>query len=366
MARPVLTLAASAVATWVLLATLWSPAAGADPPRPTNFESRVLTVEPPARAVTVEVVGGDAFLALTVARGHTVTVPDYGDDGSEYLRVLTDGTVQVNETSAAHEANDGRYGSGATRDAPDDGADVGAGDADDEPRWVTVATDGRHAWHDHRIHLMVPDHLAVVDARGRVDLGGDDGTWTVPLVVDGTDTVVRGELVRHPAPWGWPWWLLAAVTAGLVAAGAGFPVGWRPAGLVLGVGLLVVAAAATGLSVAVYAAAPPGAGATVSAMVLAGTAGLAAAAVVTVQGVATRKGLSAQRVGGITRTGLAAGASTLGWWAVARRAVWTHAVIPSGLPVLDRATTALALGVALGAAVVLVARPEALTSPASA
>ena len=49
-------------------------------------------------------------------------------------------------------------------------------------------------------------------------------------------------------------------------------------------------------------------------------------------------------------------------WAVARRAVLDHAVVPSGLPTLDRATTSLALGLALAAAVVLVSRPAALVS----
>lgn len=339
----VLTLVAACA---LLVATASTPAA-ADPPRPTNFRSQVLAMDPPAEGVTVQVEGGDAFLSLTVAPGHTATVPDYGDDGAPYLRFLADGTVQVNEASSAHAANASRYGSGSSTTS-------------DEPRWTTVGHDGRHAWHDHRIHLMVPDHLAVTDARGRVDLGGDDGTWEVPIVVDGVPTVVRGELLLLPSPAPWPWWALVAVTAGGVLAWA---VGLRrtvePA---LSAALAAVALTATWISATEHAAAPTGAGASWAATAL---AGVAAAASVTVLGsrvAATRGALSADRVAAIGRTGVAAATACLAWWAVARRAVLDHAVVPSGLPTLDRATTSLALGLALAAAVVLVSRPAALVS----
>lgn len=348
MGRPVIALLVAAYAT--LLGTV-GPAdpAAADPPRPTNFESRILEVDPPAPGVTVEVLGGDAFLAVAVARGHTVTVPDYGTDAPPYLRFLADGTVEVNEASAAHASNDSRYGTtGGDREA-----------RDGEPRWRTVASDGSHAWHDHRIHLMVPDHLAVTDARGRVDLGGPDGTWEVPLVVDGRPTVVRGELVRLAAPAAWPWWTAAAlVTAATLAWTVGLR---RPVQPALTVALVVVAAAAVWVSVAEHAAAPADAGASPAGMVVAVVALVAA---VTAAGawVADRhRDRPRPRVETTGRTALAAAAASLLWWAVARRGVIGHALVPSGLPVADRAATSVAAGLAVATAVLLVWRPGVLT-----
>ena len=52
----VLTLVAACA---LLVATASTPAA-ADPPRPTNFRSQVLAMDPPAEGVTVQVEGGDA------------------------------------------------------------------------------------------------------------------------------------------------------------------------------------------------------------------------------------------------------------------------------------------------------------------
>ena len=53
-------------------------------------------------------VGGDAFLQLTVARGITVMVPDYGEEptatAEPYLRVDADGTVRRNEANACSPA----------------------------------------------------------------------------------------------------------------------------------------------------------------------------------------------------------------------------------------------------------------------
>jgi hypothetical protein len=337
----------TAAATATLLVAAGSAPAAADPPRPTNFVSRVLTVEPPAPGVRIDVLGGDAFLALAVEPGHTVTVPDYGDDGAPYLRVLADGTVQVNEASLAHASNASRYG-----ERP-------GGSGGDQPRWTTVARNGRHAWHDHRIHLMVPEELAVTDAGGRVDLGGDDGTWAVPLVVDGRATSVQGELLRLTPPTPWPWWALAGVTAGLVLTWA---VGLRrevqPA---LAAAFVVVAGAALGVSVAEFAAAPAGSGA--SWLTLAGPAValLAAATALTARVAGGRIGLSRTRREAVIRTALAATTAGLVWWAGTRRGVLDHAIVPSGLPALDRTATSLAIGLGVATALLLVWRPTVLT-----
>jgi len=55
--------------------------------------------------------------------------------------------------------------------------------------------------------------------------------------------------------------------------------------------------------------------------------------------------------------GLLAASVALGWWAWARFAVLSHAVVPSEVPVLDRVATAAGLGLALGVAALTVWQP---------
>ncbi|MBX3287506.1 MAG: hypothetical protein KF703_19315, partial [Actinobacteria bacterium] len=162
--RLLLVLAAAVVGVLVLAGA--DPAA-ADPARPTDYRSRVLAVEPGLPAgVTLRVVGGDGFLLLEVAPGHTATVPDYEQDRDQavgtYLRFRADGVVERNDASLAAQVNDARYGS-------DPGSAWRPGAA---PRWRQVASGGRYAWHDHRIHWMLDRPPTAVDERGRVDLGG--------------------------------------------------------------------------------------------------------------------------------------------------------------------------------------------------
>ena len=341
------------------LATAGAPGtAGADPARPTDYRSRVLTVAPALpTGVTVAVVGGDAFLEVRAARGRTVTVLDYEQGRDQavgpYLRFRADGVVERNEASLAAAVNGSRYGSSP-------GGAPSPGRAGTEPRWRQVAADGRYAWHDHRIHWMLRQPPSVVDRRGRVDLGGPNGTWTVPLVVDGEPHTVRGELVLLEAPSPWPWAAVAGI-AGLGLAGAA--VLWRRRGrpvphLALALALAVVGGLASAVALVAWRSPPPGTGpGPASALVaLAGTvaAGLAAAALLA--------GRSR-----VARIALAAAVAALGSWAWLRRDVLTHAVLPTDLPQgLDRAATALALGAAVGAAAVLVWRPPVPARPSPA
>lgn len=309
--------------------------AGADPARPTDYRSTVLRAHPRLpQGVRARAVGGDAFLELQVAGGHRVVVPDYeggeADAAAPYLRFLPDGTVERNRNAVATAANQSRYGS--TTRSPDPTA---------TPSWERVATDGRYAWHDHRIHWMAPRPPQVAQG-GRVDLGGPAGTWEVALVVDGRRTTLVGELVRVPPPSPVGWILLALASAAIVLA----VVAVRPRGT-RAVGATATAAAA-GALVAAWAAwssVPAGAGA--------GPAGL----------VVTAAGLAAAIVAlaGSARLRVAAWAGTaaaLLGWAVLRRAVLTHAVLPTAAPAwFDRAATALALGVGAAIAVAVVWRP---------
>jgi hypothetical protein len=225
--------------------------AGADPAGPTDARSRVVDVRPPADGARIEVVGGDAFLQLTLDRGHTAVVPGYG--GEPYLRFGPDGVVEVNRRSPATYVNGDRQGGAAV--PPD-------ADRDAPPQWDRVASGGTYAWHDHRIHWMGDDHPA-------------RSTWALSLQVDGRRVVVEGELTalprpvpvpaavlglgalaavlvvdrrRHPAPLG----ALTALGAAVVAAVLGWgswsaqPVGVDPSPLVVAVP--VVASVVAGLA----------------------------------------------------------------------------------------------------------------------
>ncbi len=307
----------------------------ADPARPTDYRSRILTIDPPLPAgARLAVVGGDAFLELSVPRGTTAEVPDYdqGDDEpAPYLRVLADGTVERNRRAAATVLNASRYGT-STGDL-----DLGG-----TPSWEVVAHDGTYAWHDHRIHWMLPTPPAEVGADGRVELDGPDGTWQVTLVVDGTTHLVTGELLLldPPSP---AWWSVVAVGGGAALLLGG--VGRRRRPVALAAALAALAAAAVAVGIAAYRAAPAEAGA--SPISLAVPAVGAAAALV-----------AATRPGRARRAGLAAVAAALGSWAWLRRAVIDHAVLPTTWPpALDRTVTALALGAAAATVVLLVWRP---------
>jgi hypothetical protein len=312
IARPAIALALGA-ATLVLGA---SPAA-ADPPRPTDFRSTVTAVAPDADAVDARVVGGDAFLELEVADGHEVVVRGYGDE--PYLRFRPDGTVERNRHSEATYLNDDRQGSVSLPAEADNTV---------PPEWDAVAHDGTYAWHDHRIHWM----------GGSTPPGAERGEvvqrWTVALEVDGTPTEVRGELVMvedvSPLPW-----LALAVVAGAAVVLAGRR---RPA-LAATVAVLVAAGAALVAGGGEYAAAPAGSGADPLLVAVPAT-GLVAAIVA----------LALRRRAGGAAAALAAAAAVLGWCVLRASVLWTP-VLPTDLPfALDRAATALALGLAAAAA----------------
>lgn len=315
--------------------------AAADPARPTDYRSRILSVRPTLPAgVDLAVVGGDSFLELRVRGDHTVVVPDYeGGEGTQarpYLRFLPDGTVERNRHAAATAANESRYGTSA------------AADIRDEPEWTVVARDGRYVWHDHRIHWMLPKAPTAVDESGRVDLGGTDGTWTVDLEVDGAPVTVRGELLLLDAPNPAPWFALVALgTGGAVGVVALAVRGRRPTphrGLALA--LATAGALATVAGVVQWRSIPPGAGGNV---LTAATPAIGLVAALTAAAVGAAR---------VRLVALAVAVAALGGWAVLRREALVRAVLPTSLPfAVDRAATALALGLAVGVAVTLAWRP---------
>lgn len=181
------------LAALTLLLLLPGQAAFADPARPTHYRSSVERMVDVAggevEGVTAEVAGGDAYLVLRVPPGRGAEVPGY--EGEPYLRFSVDGRVEVNSRSPARWLNDARFGALEV--------EVPAGaDADAVPRWETVATGGRYAWHDHRVHFMSPALPTDVDpAAGTTQ---EVFAWQVPLLVDGSDARIEGRLVWVPGP----------------------------------------------------------------------------------------------------------------------------------------------------------------------
>ena len=176
--------------TVALLVVGASPAL-ADPALPSNYESRIVSqdIHP---AIDVRVEGGDSYFVLEVDEGTEAMVPGYDNDEDfsdweqleVYLRVLPDGTVQLNRNSQAYYSNQDRFGG----EAP---AGVGP---DAAPDWETVGDDGRVAWHDHRIHWMSPRPPDSVDTSS----GGLVSEYRVPIVVDGELVVAEGTLDYVP------------------------------------------------------------------------------------------------------------------------------------------------------------------------
>jgi hypothetical protein len=312
--------AVAVVALAALVGLLRADPAAADPPAPSDYRSVVDAIEPAADGVDAGVVGGDAFLELTVEPGREVVVAGY--QGEPYLAFRPDGTVQRNRRSPATYVNESRDGA----------AEPPAGtDAEAEPDWETVADGGTYAWHDHRIHWM---------GSGRPD-GADPGEWTRPwtvdITVDGTPTRITGTLALvegvNPLPW---------LTLGLAAAVAVAIAGRRRPLLAAVIAALVAAALAGGVGWSQWTDAPAGSG--VSPLLVAvPLAGLVAAGLALA--LAPRLG---RRF--VTAATLAGAAAVAGWALLRLEVLWTP-VLPTVLDAgLDRAGTALGLGLALAAA----------------
>lgn len=301
--------------------TLGVGTAAADEARPSNFTSEVTGVQPRPDGVRVRVLGGDAFLAVSARPGVVVEVPGY--DGEPYLRIRSDGTVEVNRLSPASALNRTMDGSGGTSDGADSRA---------EPLWEPTGDVGSVAWHDHRIHWMLPDPPVPAD-RGFVQ------RWSVPMLVDGTEVTVTGELRYLDDDWAGAG---LAVVLGAVAAVATWRIGrgrgddrsWSA------LALAVAAALAGWASAATLAANPPGAGASVLPLLVCVGALVTAA----VSPVVKRP------------WPLLASVALLAGWALLRIGVLWKPVLPTTLPVwADRSITAVALGVAIAVAVAAVA-----------
>ena len=333
--------AAIAAAVVVAVSVGHAAQAAADPPVPTDFRSTVDAIDPAADGVRAEIVGGDAFLELSVDEGHEVVVEGY--QGEPYVRFRPDGTVERNLRSPATYVNESRDGA---VDLPD-GVDAETAETA-EPDWQPVADGGTYAWHDHRVHWM----------GGERPEGAEPGDWTRPwavdVVVDGTETRITGTLALAEGVSPLPWAALA-----LAAGAAAALVGRRRPVLTAASAALVAGALALPVGWAEYDATPAGAGAN-RLLVVVPLVGLVAAALGL--GFALRSaGIDARLAGcrperatvaaTVATTATLAAAAAAGGWCVLRLEVLWRPVLPTELTYgLDRAGTAVALGLAVAAA----------------
>jgi hypothetical protein len=298
--------------------------AGADPAGPTDYRSEVVAVEPAVPGMQLRVVGGDAFLELTAPTGVEVIVAGY--QGEPYLRFAPDGTVSENRRSPTTYLNEDRYGGGA---APPDAS------PDDPPAWREVAGDGRYAWHDHRIHWMLPQAPPGLGSGDQVVDG------EVRLQVDGRDVEVRVISRWFAPPSSLP--LVTGAVAGLAVTVVARRAGGHRAMPWLA---LAAGAAAAGVAAAAHWSVPPETGPPISLLGLPMVAAVLA-------GVALLVGRWRAAIV------LAAGAELV-LWAVLRRDWLTAAVLPTDAPFwLDR-SVAVAVAVAGVALVALAVRDGAL------
>jgi hypothetical protein len=148
-----------------------------------DYRADVSAVPP---GVTARVYPADLAIALTVAPGHRAVVLGYV--GEPAIRVGNAG-VEVNRSSPT------AAGTGLVKRQ--------AGQAAGAPSWELISSRPRIVWHDARLRGVPP--------------GVKRRHWTVPLMVDGRQASIGGELVRVPRPSVLPWLVLGGISAVVVA-----------------------------------------------------------------------------------------------------------------------------------------------------
>jgi hypothetical protein len=213
--------------TFAVLIALAAPASAhtISGPKPSNFRSKIVSIEPARPGVSVRVVDLGSQLELTNRSDQAVTVLGY--TGEPYLRVGPDGVLE-NLHSEATYVNRGRDG-GTVPEGVDTRPTA-------EPEWRKISDGNSVRWHDHRIHWMgdqlPPQVRADPDRPFRVSeqeivLVQNDERSTVTVALD---------WVPGPSPLVWFVVIGALFALGLVAA---LLPRWRIALAVL-LGVLVV------------------------------------------------------------------------------------------------------------------------------
>jgi hypothetical protein len=193
-------------AAFALLVASATPAAahGTGGLKPTNYETRILRIEPDVPGLDLDVVDLGDRLQLTNTGDRDVVVLGY--EGEPYLRVGPQGVFE-NVRSPAHFLN-------RTRLNPPPVPPSASSDA--APRWRKTSGGTSVAWHDHRAHWMsASSPPAVQRDPGRRHLVQE---FELTLRAADRTVTVRGDVIWVPAPAVWPMLVVALALALLVVA----------------------------------------------------------------------------------------------------------------------------------------------------
>lgn len=210
--RPPRLLKAAAVvgfaATLALITAVPARAHAGGGAEPSNY--RIEVTSQPAPGVAVDLGVGGQWIRVTGRTGVAVTVLGYA--GEPFLRIRS-GHVAVNRHSTT------------AADNPRLSPVPVQPDTSTAPQWVDAGSgNGVVVWSDDRL------------TGGSGGRSGEQGTWTLPVQVDGAEATITGTWTRVPAPSPWAWGL-GLVAVALAVCGLGWlsrP--YRPAALVLGAG----------------------------------------------------------------------------------------------------------------------------------
>lgn len=167
--------------TVLAMAAAAVPTANADSGSP-NYSSKLISVAPKVKGLTVLVVDGDDAIELRNATGLNIIVPGY--ENEPYLRFLVNGRVEVNVNSPAKYLNEERYGGVTVPKTASPKA---------KPRWELIAQGGRYTWHEHRVHWMSTNRPPKVEASDGKQLE-KVFDWVVPMSVGGDRVKASGTL----------------------------------------------------------------------------------------------------------------------------------------------------------------------------
>lgn len=167
--------------------------------RPTNYETRILSVSPRRAGVTVGAIDLGDRLQLENRTDHDVVVLGYDDE--PYLRVGPRGAFE-NSRSPATYLNRSRTATGSI---------PRRADADAPPRWRRIGDQAVARWHDHRAHWMGANDPPAVQAAP--DEQHVVQRFRVQVRDEGTVITARGDVRWVPGPSPWPWLALSGVAA---------------------------------------------------------------------------------------------------------------------------------------------------------
>ena len=172
-----------------------------------GYRSTIEGVAPRIPGLRLKVLYGDDQVWLDNRSRKTVVIDGYG--GEPYLRFAPKG-IFVNTNSPAGYLNQDRYGRSAVPKSANAKAPV---------KWAKLAGGNVWAWHDHRIHYMIPTFPPVISAAP--DKPHHVFDWKVPATADGKRFTIDGSLDYTPPPKGSQSFPFALVIALAVVIGGG-------------------------------------------------------------------------------------------------------------------------------------------------